>query len=415
MFLQIHTLTSYHASLLNRDDAGLAKRIPFGNATRLRVSSQCLKRHWRERLQETVPLPSGLRTRHFFEREILRRLVDEEEVKAEQAQGLTLALVGLLLQKSAKADKAAKGEKGKKGKKAKEEADLLEGIEPEETAEATETSGLLVKQPILFGQPEADFLVRLLKECATAGTDAEKQLQDLLKTSKENFRAMLVQAGNGNLYSGLEGALFGRFVTSDILSRSDACVHVAHAFTVHPLDTEVDYFTVVDDLNRDEETGAAHAGDMELGAGLFYGYVAVDVPGLLSNLTGCDRKAWKAQDGHDARQVLQGLVRTIAEVTPGAKLGSTAPYARADCVLLETGPQQPRSLANAYLQALPLRGDGMAQAIGALQQYLDAQERMYGATAAFRAVATTRAVDWGTVPVVPLAEATDRALATLFE
>lgn len=415
MFLQIHTLTSYHASLLNRDDAGLAKRIPFGNATRLRVSSQCLKRHWRERLQETVPLPSGLRTRHFFEREILRRLVDEEGVKAEQAQGLTLALHALLLQKSAKADKAAKGEKGKKGKKAKEEADLLEGMEPEETAEATETSGLLVKQPILFGQPEADFLVRLLKECATAGTDAEKQLQDQLKTSKENFRAMLVQAGNGNLYSGLEGALFGRFVTSDILSRSDACVHVAHAFTVHPLDTEVDYFTVVDDLNRDEETGAAHAGDMELGAGLFYGYVAVDVPGLLSNLTGCDRKAWKAQDGHDARQVLQGLVRTIAEVTPGAKLGSTAPYARADCVLLETGPQQPRSLANAYLQALPLRGDGMAQAIGALQQYLDAQERMYGATAAFRAVATTRAVDWGTVPVVPLAEATDRALATLFE
>ena len=78
MFLQIHTLTSYHASLLNRDDAGLAKRIPFGDKTRLRVSSQCLKRHWRERLQETVALPSGLRTRHFFERVILRRLVEEE-------------------------------------------------------------------------------------------------------------------------------------------------------------------------------------------------------------------------------------------------------------------------------------------------------------------------------------------------
>ena len=30
MFLQIHYVTSYHASLLNRDDAGLAKRIDFG-------------------------------------------------------------------------------------------------------------------------------------------------------------------------------------------------------------------------------------------------------------------------------------------------------------------------------------------------------------------------------------------------
>ncbi|MDV7391552.1 type I-E CRISPR-associated protein Cas7/Cse4/CasC, partial [Arthrospira platensis SPKY1] len=100
MFLQIHTLTSYHASLLNRDDAGLAKRIPFGDATRLRVSSQCLKRHWRERLQETLPLPIGLRTRHFFEREVLRRLVEEEGIPAEPARALTMALRGLLLQKS---------------------------------------------------------------------------------------------------------------------------------------------------------------------------------------------------------------------------------------------------------------------------------------------------------------------------
>ncbi len=46
-FIQIHTLHSYPATLLNRDDAGLAKRLPFGGVERLRVSSQCLKRHWR--------------------------------------------------------------------------------------------------------------------------------------------------------------------------------------------------------------------------------------------------------------------------------------------------------------------------------------------------------------------------------
>ena len=46
-FLQIHTLTPYAASLINRDDVGAAKRLPFGGATRTRISSQCLKRHWR--------------------------------------------------------------------------------------------------------------------------------------------------------------------------------------------------------------------------------------------------------------------------------------------------------------------------------------------------------------------------------
>src|SRR5690606_29435505 len=65
MFLQVHTLTSYHATLLNRDDAGLAKRIRFGGEERLRISSQCLKRHWREWMIEHSQLPSGLRSRHF--------------------------------------------------------------------------------------------------------------------------------------------------------------------------------------------------------------------------------------------------------------------------------------------------------------------------------------------------------------
>ena len=46
-FLQIHTLSGYTAALLNRDDSGLAKRLPYGDAFRTRISSQCLKRHWR--------------------------------------------------------------------------------------------------------------------------------------------------------------------------------------------------------------------------------------------------------------------------------------------------------------------------------------------------------------------------------
>ena len=48
-FLQIHSLHSYPAALLNRDDSGRAKRLPFGGAVRTRISSQCLKRHWRGR------------------------------------------------------------------------------------------------------------------------------------------------------------------------------------------------------------------------------------------------------------------------------------------------------------------------------------------------------------------------------
>ena len=190
---------------------------------------------------------------------------------------------------------------------------------------------------------------------------------------------MARSAGVQNPVAGLESALFGRFVTSDILSRVDAPVHVAHAFTTHALDTEVDFFTVVDDLLEDEETGAAHANDAELGAGIFFGYIAVDVPLLISNLTGCERATWKEQDPSDAREVLNLLIHAAAKVSPGAKLGATAPYARAECVVLEAGTSQPRSLANAYLKAVRFSANGshpMGESVQAMGDYLTRLEHV---------------------------------------
>ena len=76
-FLQIHTLHSYSAALLNRDDSGLAKRMPFGDAVRTRISSQCLKRHWRVAEDEfslTRIGPDALRSRNVVEREVMQPL-----------------------------------------------------------------------------------------------------------------------------------------------------------------------------------------------------------------------------------------------------------------------------------------------------------------------------------------------------
>jgi CRISPR system Cascade subunit CasC len=108
MFMQIHTLTSYHATLLNRDEAGLAKRIPFGSTPRLRISSQCLKRHWTEKLRELLELPRGFRTRHFFSREVLGRLKKEKGITPDLAEALVTELVkALVKKKEGKKEKAA--------------------------------------------------------------------------------------------------------------------------------------------------------------------------------------------------------------------------------------------------------------------------------------------------------------------
>src|SRR6266436_392590 len=46
-FLQLHFLTFYPPANLNRDDTGRPKTAVIGGTTRLRVSSQALKRAWR--------------------------------------------------------------------------------------------------------------------------------------------------------------------------------------------------------------------------------------------------------------------------------------------------------------------------------------------------------------------------------
>jgi CRISPR system Cascade subunit CasC len=388
MFLQVHFLTSYHASLLNRDDAGLAKRIRFGGAERLRVSSQAQKRRWTEWMRGQTTFPTALRSRHFFARELKRRLI-EAGIDEEKTHNLIYHLAKNIL--------TAAGGK-----------------------EALDKETLAMKQPVLFGKPEADFFVKLLSEADKQGDEEEAKafLDDRIKEAKNNFKALLQQSGIPDPFVGIEGALFGRFITSDILSRVDAPLHVAHAFTTHAIDTEVDFFTVVDDLLLEEETGAAHAGDMELGSGIFYGYVVTDVPLLMSNLTGCDRGRWREQDSSDARTLLDLLIQAITQVTPGAKLGATAPYARAEFVMLEVGQTQPRSLANAFLDPANLNLSGvhpMEESIAKVAEYLTSLENMYGDTGEKRFMSSVYSWTRDKEQVVPLKDAVESALDALFD
>ena len=48
MFIEIHSLQTFSAANLNRDDANAIKTITFGNTLRQRVSSQCIKRSIRK-------------------------------------------------------------------------------------------------------------------------------------------------------------------------------------------------------------------------------------------------------------------------------------------------------------------------------------------------------------------------------
>lgn len=68
----------------------------------------------------------------------------------------------------------------------------------------------------------------------------------------------------------------------------------------------------------------------------------------------------------------------LATVSPGAKLGSTAPHGYAQAVLIEAAEAQPRTLANAFLRSVSLKGDPLANSYNALAHHLAEFDGMYG-------------------------------------
>ena len=351
-FLQIHTLTGYAATLLNRDDIGRAKRLPFGGCERIRVSSQCLKRHWREATGEWSLSDLGTgkskRSRRLFSQVIAGRL-REAGMSEEQVVNVLTPIRSAVLGESIKARETRKARK-ESGEGAGKPLDELR-----------------TDQVIVLGEPELAYLTETARKLAKDDAEATaKAVAEYFKNkeTRKNLAALTQGAG-------LDAALFGRMVTSDLLARSDAAVHVSHSFTVHQEESEPDYFSALDDLVTEEgELGSGHINTTELTSGLFYSYVVVDLGQLTSNLS---------NDSELAANVLRRLPHLIATVSPGAKRGATAPYACAEVVLAEAGARQPRTLANAFMKPVSKRHEDMkSEASKALGDYLRRYDAMYG-------------------------------------
>lgn len=368
--IQIHMLTAYPATLLNRDDAGLAKRVPFGGETRTRVSSQCLKKHWREAPEVIALGPQAVRSTRIYEERVARPLKEEHGATEEEA----VAIASYLMDNTVDTN-------------------------------VEEKDGMVVSgQLLVLTRAETDFLadvgVEILEAVREAGADAidAKTLKEIfpLTGRKSEYKGMLKE-----LSASLDTALFGRMVTSDLFSRVDASVSVAHAFTTHGEAAEIDYFTAVDTLKTsDDDAGAGLIQETELTTGVFYIYAVIDMKQLEDNLGAATDLA---------EPLSRNLIRAMATVSPGAKRGSTAPFSYAEFVLLERGDAQPRTLANAFLHPVEANGaDLMARSVEELAAHRDALSNMYGADRLISSISTIHAVD---VPDnMPLDEALDKIL-----
>lgn len=309
-FLDVHVLHTLPYSNVNRDDLGSPKTVVYGGRERTRISSQSWKRVVRHQVEERLGDPA-IRTRRIIG-QIAAELVELgwEAPLAEQG-GRQIVL------------SAAKG-----GIK----------LEKEKDGEAPATS-------VLFYLPTSAI-------ATLAGIASEHREAVAKESAKKSPKAVLpvddivavLRERNATIN------LFGRMLAELPSTEVDGAVQFAHAFTTHSTSVEVDFFTAVDDVPKDDDHGSGHMNVGQFSTGTFYRYANVDVAGLLRNLDG---------DTDAARELVTHFLFAFLSTVPSGKQNATAAMTVPDLAHVVVRSDRPVSYAPAFERAV-WRGEGFS-------------------------------------------------------
>jgi CRISPR system Cascade subunit CasC len=322
MYIELHMLQNFAPSNLNRDDTNNPKDCEFGGVRRARISSQCLKHaiRWSPVFARDTQVDSSLRTR-WIARKIMDEMVKQKKSDQEAAH---------LANEFAKAY-AGKTEKPKDSQL--ERTAVLLYLSAEEIGAAA--------RGLLQGTPVTDIVKGLVKQ-----TEGRTSAPDI--------------------------ALFGRMLANDPKLNLDAACQVAHAISTHRVNMEMDFYTAVDDMQTDDETGAGMMGTVGFNSACFYRYACVDWEQLLKNLDG---------DKTLASRTLRAFLAASVSAIPSGKQNSFAAQNMPALLLAVVRKDgQCWSLANAFAQPVtPGREAGLvARSVQALEEHWTSLSRAYG-------------------------------------
>jgi CRISPR system Cascade subunit CasC len=338
--IEVHLIQNFAPSNLNRDDTGQPKSAYFGGYRRARISSQCGKRAAREWWREHDMVAVGDRTKK------LQQLISEELAQ----------------------------DKGFMKKAAKEE-DRIVGIR---NFTDTYYAAADKKKPestsvLIFIGPEE------VKACAQAIKELWPHIEKRKETD-DRIKAAQVTA---------DIALFGRMLAEQPGRNTAGACQVAHPISTHRVDMEMDFYTAVDDLNPDEETGAGMMGVVGFNSACYYRYALVDRDQLARNLarkTECKNGNWtqklEAKDYQEADNVIKAFLEAIIYAIPTGKQNSFAAQNLPSFGLFvrrEGGV--PISLANAFSKPVhPNKDDDdlVGLSVDALTKHWDKISKVYG-------------------------------------
>lgn len=321
--LEVHVIQTVAPCNLNRDDTGSPKDALFGGYRRARISSQAQKRAVRVAFREWALFSKdelAVRTRRLVQA-LLERLPDVPEEQARLAVANALNAVGL-------------------------------GVDEGKT-----------EYLVFLGNKELDHLAEVVRRNLDQLTAAPAKGKKQVSVGDELKKALEKVLDGGKA---VDLALFGRMLADRPELGVDAAAQVAHAISTHKVDREFDFYTAVDDLSPEEETGAGMMGDVEFYSATLYRYAVVNLDQLLENLQGDKELA--------VRAALAFFVAFALTLPPG-KQNSFAAHNPPVFLAFRAGEGLPRNLATAFEKPVYPQGDQSLSA--ASVQRLDEEWRKF--------------------------------------
>lgn len=307
MYVDIHVLQNVPPSCVNRDDTGSPKNAKYGGATRARVSSQSWKHEMRLMFKEILDDDRiGIRTKKVVQLvadEIKKSGAGYDDESANKLAKKALDYAGIKLDKE---DKSA----------------VL----------------------MFFSKAQARALAKL------AITESKDKL---------NYKNALKEAPSVDM------ALFGRMVATDASLNFDAAAQVAHAISTHAVHNEYDYFTAVDDLTKEEESGAGHLGTVEFNSSTLYRYATVNARELKNNL------------GDFTAEAVKGFVEVFVKSMPTGKQNTFANRTMPDYIYITIRADQPINLVGAFEKPVAGSNGYLEESENRLKAYAEDVYRKY--------------------------------------
>lgn len=284
-FINFHILISHSPSCLNRDDMNMQKDAVFGGKRRVRISSQSLKRTIRKSEYYARHLgESSVRTRKLeLLADTLTQKINEGEDQAVEKcwidKTIQLFVSRVVDNEEESEDEEMSGDSDAPVKSKKT------AVAPWSVEEFRIVCGMVqdIYQSPLAEKEEENLAKAIEKEqkrkvSKTKPRKSDEEVKDefltkiVMKRMKENICAI-----QGALNKTLDIALSGRMATSGLMTTIDGAMSVAHSITTHAVESGIDWFTAVDDL---DSQGSGHLDTQEFSSGVFYRYASLNISQL---------------------------------------------------------------------------------------------------------------------------------------